>query len=153
MSLVLKSLIADQKQMFGPRIGRYLPPALVCSAMQVLLNQVLQEQLANGALDILQDRWLGIECLQWPYRLRVGLKCKKILVDCEQSPCDAVIKGDYQSFLALLQQKVDPDTLFFKRKLISTGDTELALAIKNFLDTLEWADLPKPLRLVIDHLP
>ena len=39
--------------------------------------------------------------------------------------------------LQLATQQVDPDTLFFRRKLLVTGDTELGLQLKNLLDTIE----------------
>jgi predicted lipid carrier protein YhbT len=38
---------------------------------------------------------------------------------------------------------MDPDTLFFRRRLAISGDTALALRLKNFLDT----------QTVSEHLP
>ena len=32
----------------------------------------------------------------------------------------------------------DPDTLFFSRRLVIEGDTELGLALKNALDAASW---------------
>jgi predicted lipid carrier protein YhbT len=34
-------------------------------------------------------------------------------------------------------RKEDPDTLFFSRRLLMEGDTELGLLVKNTLDALE----------------
>ena len=36
----------------------------------------------------------------------------------------------------------DPDTLFFNRKLVIEGDTELGLVVKNLLDSVDWSSTP-----------
>lgn len=41
---------------------------------------------------------------------------------------------DYASLAA---READPDTLFFNRRLVVEGDTEIALLVKNTLDTIE----------------
>jgi predicted lipid carrier protein YhbT len=47
---------------------------------------------------------------------------------------------------------VDPDTLFFSRRLTIEGDTELGLLLKNRLDALEFAfsasSVPRPLEVL-----
>ena len=48
--------------------------------------------------------------------------------------------------LALALRREDPDTLFFKRRLVMTGDTDLGLVVKNALDAIDWSRLPWPLR-------
>jgi predicted lipid carrier protein YhbT len=48
-------------------------------------------------------------------------------------------------FLALVLRREDPDTLFFKRRLVIEGDTELGLLIKNSLDALDLKlEFPRP---------
>jgi predicted lipid carrier protein YhbT len=37
----------------------------------------------------------------------------------------------------LAARKEDPDTLFFSRRLVMEGDTELGLLIKNTLDAID----------------
>lgn len=43
-------------------------------------------------------------------------------------------------YAALAAREADPDTLFFNRRLVVEGDTELALWVKNTLDTI---DIPR----------
>ncbi len=50
---------------------------------------------------------------------------------------DLVISANAQDFLLLAQRRQDPDTLFFNRRLVMEGDTELGLMVKNALDALE----------------
>lgn len=53
---------------------------------------------------------------------------------------DLTISATAQDFYLLASRKEDPDTLFFSRRLMVEGDTELGLVAKNTLDAIE---LPK----------
>lgn len=52
---------------------------------------------------------------------------------------DLTISASAQDFVFLALRKEDPDTLFFCRRLVMEGDTELGLLLKNTLDGM---DLP-----------
>lgn len=52
---------------------------------------------------------------------------------------DVVISASAWDFLQLARRAEDPDTLFFGRRLLIEGNTELGLRLKNALDAL---DLP-----------
>jgi predicted lipid carrier protein YhbT len=53
---------------------------------------------------------------------------------------DLAISATAYDFLMLGTRQEDPDTLFFSRRLLVEGDTELGLIAKNTLDAVE---LPK----------
>jgi predicted lipid carrier protein YhbT len=99
-------------------------------ALERSLNQVFAEALADGAFDVLDARWMKLEVcdlgLAWCLtcangRLRIA----------EHAPVEVSIRGNWREFLLLASRQEDPDTLFFRRRLIIEGDTELGLAIKN----------------------
>jgi predicted lipid carrier protein YhbT len=50
---------------------------------------------------------------------------------------DLSISASAQDFMLLALRKEDPDTLFFSRRLVMEGDTELGLLVKNTLDSME----------------
>ena len=50
---------------------------------------------------------------------------------------DLTISASAHDFLLLAQRKEDPDTLFFSRRLLMDGDTELGLLVKNTLDAID----------------
>jgi predicted lipid carrier protein YhbT len=50
---------------------------------------------------------------------------------------DLVITASAQDFFLLALRKDDPDTLFFSRRLVMEGDTEMGLLVKNSLDAME----------------
>jgi predicted lipid carrier protein YhbT len=60
----------------------------------------------------------------------------------EQAPVQVTIRGNWREFLLLASRQEDPDTLFFRRRLVIEGDTELGLAIKNLIDSLDPDMLP-----------
>ena len=70
---------------------------------------------------------------------------------------DLTLAAAAEDFLALALRREDPDTLFFSRRLVMEGDTELGLLVKNTLDALEFKpSLPAPrdvLRLLRSCLP
>ena len=49
---------------------------------------------------------------------------------------DVTVRASLGDYLALALRREDPDTLFFTRRLVIEGDTELGLEIKNALDAL-----------------
>jgi predicted lipid carrier protein YhbT len=49
---------------------------------------------------------------------------------------DVTIRASLADYLALALRQEDPDTLFFTRRLVLEGDTELGLTVKNALDSL-----------------
>ena len=58
-------------------------------------------------------------------------------------PGEATIRGSLAALKTLAERRQDPDQLFFQRRLVIEGDTELGLGLKNLLDSLEW-DLKLP---------
>ncbi|HEY0826171.1 MAG TPA: SCP2 sterol-binding domain-containing protein [Ramlibacter sp.] len=61
-----------------------------------------------------------------------------------QAQTDLTISASGPDFVRMARREEDPDTLFFSRRLLMEGDTELGLVVKNTLDALE---LP-----VLEHL-
>jgi predicted lipid carrier protein YhbT len=55
------------------------------------------------------------------------------------------IRASVSGYLALLLRREDPDTLFFTRRLLMTGDTDLGLVVKNVLDAIDWGKLKRGL--------
>ncbi len=46
------------------------------------------------------------------------------------------MRATLRDYAALALRREDPDSLFFTRRLVLEGDTELGLALKNALDAL-----------------
>ncbi|MCC6561844.1 MAG: SCP2 sterol-binding domain-containing protein [Xanthomonadales bacterium] len=128
---------------------KLLPQALQQRVLDAVVGRVLATPVASGSLDFMQDRRLGLEVsdlgLRWVFVLRDGR------VHAEDGAADATVRGTATDLLLLASRLEDADTLFFQRRLVLTGDTELGLTARNLLDRLDWADVPLGLRVVLNH--
>jgi predicted lipid carrier protein YhbT len=59
---------------------------------------------------------------------------------------DVTFTASAQDFARLALRLEDPDTLFFNRRLLIEGDTDLGLTVKNLLDAVE-------LEVLTGHMP
>lgn len=133
-----------------PKIARIsthiVPGSIQNQAITIAINNVLKEQLEDGELDFLEAVFLEIKVTDLNKSWLFTLVDEKIIVTHtvkEEQNSDVVISGDFNSFVLLASQTIDPDTLFFKRKLLIEGDVELGLAVKNLLDRVELNQLPE----------
>jgi predicted lipid carrier protein YhbT len=121
------------------------PLKLNCAVVQKLLNYAFTQQICEGDFDFLQKRILQVEITD--ARLFIGLGFSQNKLIChhfERLPCqsDVTLSIDALNAIQLIQQEVDPDALFFQRKLKVNGDTELAHQVKNTIDTLDPTVIP-----------
>lgn len=133
---------------------RLMPVRIHGQALAVALNRVLGECLAAGELDFLEGRCVAIEIDDIGVCYRVGLVDGRIRgLGAEATP-QASISGGLRELLLLAARREDADTLFFARRLRMSGDTELGLHLKNFLDAYEpprtWQPLFQRLGRLVD---
>lgn len=64
----------------------------------------------------------------------------------DRGEADLTISAQAHDFLLLARRLEDPDSLFFSRRLVMEGDTELGLLVKNTMDAIE-----QPM-LTLEHL-
>jgi len=119
-----------------------IPDRIHASLICPVLNRLFSGEIGEGELDFLTGRNLQIEVMDARIRFTLGFDGKQLSpVASGQSP-HVTIRGKVHDFLLLIARREDSDTLFFRRRLQLEGDTELGLAIKNFLDAIEIESLP-----------
>lgn len=133
------------------RPAQWLPHPLVEALVARATQRLLHDALADHALDLLDGRTMAIRILDPDMRLRFTLAKGKIQSAAAGVP-DVTITAAADDLLLLAAQRADPDTLFFHRRLRITGDTELGLAVKNVLDTIDLGVLPSALRGALGYL-
>ena len=126
---------------------RLVPFPMQRVPLQLALEPLFRARAAEGDLEFLEGRCLAIEIEDLEWRWPVGLQQGRLRVLVRAHPADVTIRGRSPAFLAMAAKLEDPDTLFFQRRLVIEGDTELGLGVKNFLDGLDEEQLPLPARL------
>ena len=129
---------------FVARLGQRLPQWPHTLALIAALNAALKMKLLPASeLALLEDKLFRVRVNdtggEATYTYRNGLFRPVFRPDREP---DLAFAANLSAYLQLLARQEDPDTLFFKRELSITGDTELGLIVKNMLDAVEWPRLP-----------
>lgn len=106
------------------------------------MNAMFAAPLGAGELGFLAQRVINVIVTDAELRFSVRLDQEKLRTGNEVADADLTIEGTVYTFLLLATRKEDADTLFFRRQLKTSGDTELGLYVKNFLDGLEPESLP-----------
>lgn len=145
----LAALLAPQK--LGSCIS-FVPQVINRKLIEAVLNRVLQEQIGDGDFDYLTGKWLLVEIRDAQLFTTIGFRnhqfvCRQVAQ--ESSDADARLSVFAADAIDLVQQNIDPDTLFFQRKLTIGGDTELVHHVKNTLDTLEPDTIPKLIKTIL----
>ncbi len=144
----LKSIYPDIPKFLSFPIAK-LPFPLQKKLLTLGLKQVLKEAITEGECDFLKGKWLAVEIedlnIKWYFSYAEN---NEILLSPIGSE-DVSISGNLNAFILLAARIEDPDTLFFQRKLLIEGDTELGLEIKNLLDSLDIDALKPELRFFL----
>jgi len=127
------------------------PFSLKRQVLEQLLRWQFQQALADGELAFLEGRWLSIEVRDIGLRWFTSVENEQLIVR-ESAAADVSFSADASDLLMIAARKQDPDTLFFQRRLVIEGDTELGLYVKNLMDAIELEQMPKPLRVMLLQL-
>lgn len=138
------------------KIVKHAPKTLAERALSAMLNHVLGAELKQQQLQFLQQQWVRIEvpdlALCFSVTVSPSLYNAKLVASLQPQTAAVTMRGNSASLLLMMSGQVDPDTLFFRRKLLIKGDTELGLEVKNLLDTVELEGrLPQPIYRLTQH--
>jgi predicted lipid carrier protein YhbT len=120
------------------------------------VKRLSQPFMDDGEIDFLDNKIVEVElndvATNW-YFTKIGQQL--VMLDKEEALSispepDVIFSASVDALVLMASQKVDPDTLFFNRKLKITGDTELGLEIKNLFDQFDLELLDKPFRKILD---
>jgi len=127
------------------------PPSL---AFSLLANRVLWPVLKELDCQSLIGRRYAVRVKDLGLTFRFIVTARGFAPD--SGAPELSISASASDFLLLMSRREDPDTLFFSRRLVSEGDTELGLIVKNLLDALDpdavLRRLPAPLAFTARRL-
>ncbi|MDK9723771.1 MAG: SCP2 sterol-binding domain-containing protein [Sterolibacteriaceae bacterium MAG5] len=128
------------------RIGSKLPQLPPTLALVSGLNLALGRMIPREPLEPLIGKRFAIRILDAGLTLRFAYSSRGFRPIFDGAKPDLTISAKSRDFISLMTREEDPDTLFFSRRLLMEGDTDLGLLVKNTLDGI---DLPRfdPARL------
>ena len=119
---------------------KLLPDYLTNAPLTKIINQMFKVPIEEGDFDFLENHCLKIHIADLEIEFFIHFDGERLKA-CSPRHFDVAFKGNATAFLLLATRREDPDTLFFQRKLMIEGDTELGLGTKNLLDSLELEQL------------
>ncbi|HOY23792.1 MAG TPA: SCP2 sterol-binding domain-containing protein [Cellvibrio sp.] len=139
------------------KLSKYTPKFMLKPVLQSLLNQLFKQQIKAGDLDFIKNKWVRILVTDMDFSFEISMTQHtarpQLIVGFKPKKADVIFSSHSDYLLLLALNKIDPDTLFFQRKLRIQGDTELGLYIKNLLASLDLTQqLPLQLSKWINRL-
>ncbi|HTH60470.1 MAG TPA: SCP2 sterol-binding domain-containing protein [Paraburkholderia sp.] len=110
------------------------PPAMACCAM---LNQIVLPTLDADTRARMTGRRYVIDVADIGLVLGLTLRDARFEAHAPQSEPDLRITAKSVDFVRLAARDIDADTLFFNRRLVIQGDTELGLIVRNAIDSVD----------------
>ncbi len=114
-----------------------------------VLERAFQEPLEDGDFEFLQGHWMKVEITDLGLSWYFSHSEQEGLIVSADEVADAAIRGNLKEFMLLATRAEDPDTLFFQRRLMIEGDTEIGLEVKNLMDAVDHDSLPPLVKLVL----
>ncbi len=114
------------------------PPSFVFTRV---LNLLLRDSVQKGSLAELEGKRIVIRVTDTGLHLHFMVRPDGFAPTGTDGTPDLSISASLHDFTLLALRREDPDTLFFNRRLLVEGDTELGLIAKNTLDGLELPNL------------
>ncbi|UCE31034.1 MAG: SCP2 sterol-binding domain-containing protein [Burkholderiales bacterium] len=119
--------------------GERLPQWPHSIALATALNAAIRLKLIDGdELSALEGRVVRIRVTDAGASASVERRDGRFRAASGQAKADVVFSARATAYLQIATRQQDPDTLFFHRRLMIEGDTELGLIVKNLLDAIEW---------------
>lgn len=132
--------------------GRVIPYTAQKQVLNLALNRAFREPLQQGELEFLDNACIRIRVTDLGVDWLIEARGNRFTAVERARQHNVCISGASLDFILLAARRVDPDTLFFQRRIRIEGDTELGLGVKNTMDSMDWEDLPPPLRRLLQFV-
>jgi len=120
-----------------------LPQFPPSAATAFMLNVVLRDVLNGPELDPARNKLVRVDIPDVGLSLSYRVHNTGVAASGNDIP-DVTITADTDALWSLVTGREDADMLFFSRRLVMTGDTELGLFIRNTLDAIDRTKVLRP---------
>jgi len=118
-------------------LGRRLPRLPASVAFATALNLTLRRKFPADVLERLEGHTFVIAVEDASVELVFRVRGRRFVPAAKAEEPVLRFRACAWDYATLAAREADPDTLFFNRRLVVEGDTEIALLVKNTLDTVE----------------
>lgn len=119
------------------RLIEHLPTWPTSFTFSCILDMALRQVIKRRDLQALYGKRVAIHVTDVGLHLYFTVKSNGFSAASGNVTPDLAISATAHDFYLLAMRKEDSDTLFFNRRLVVEGDTELGLVAKNTLDAIE----------------
>ncbi len=111
------------------------PPSIACCA---LMNQLVLPVLDEDTRALMQGRSYVMEVTDIGLVVGFTLGSTRFEARSPEARPDLRIASSGIDFARMAAREIDADTLFFSRRLVMQGDTELGLIVRNAIDAVDF---------------
>jgi len=122
---------------------------IASAALATTLNVFLRDKLPPELFVRLDGHEVAIEVLEPAFRASFRVRGRHFVPMRPSGAPYLRFRASARDFARIAAREEDPDTLFFNRRLVVEGDTEVALLVKNSLDCIEAPRVRGVLRRVL----
>jgi len=137
---------------------KFLPSRVELFVIDHLINTLSKEFIEHNELEFMKNKYVCVFIpdlgLSWMFTKTKDAHHKNerlVIVNEASIKPDVTFSGSLNAMILMASQKVDPDTLFFNRELMITGDTNLGLEIKNLIDQFDISLLGQPIKKSLEY--
>lgn len=127
------------------RVIRKLPALPASTGLVALLNLSAWKALKDLDWTPMRGKRFGVHVRDTGLRAYFSVTRTGFVAEINEQ-ADVTFTATAEDFARLALRLEDPDSLFFNRRLLIEGNTDLGLMVKNMLDAVE-------LETVLQHLP
>jgi predicted lipid carrier protein YhbT len=150
----VKSIIFKNAPVVLKPLMAVIPFSVQKKGLEHTLGQLFKEALDDGDFEFLSDRWLKLSVTDLNLVWMISFDGEKLIIEPLGHPArdfDVAFSATGDDLLLIAARKEDPDSLFFQRRLIIEGDTELGLEVKNLIDSVELDALPRYVNSAVNY--
>jgi|SRR5690606_17315840 len=122
--------------------GLNIIPAKIYSLhLSIIINILLEKSIDRGLFSEIVDKRINVNIRDINKTICFIARNRFIETSTDTQNSDACISLTLDGAKSIIFQESDPDTLFFKRELLVSGNTEVGLALKNILDSIDMEEV------------
>ncbi len=118
------------------RVIRALPALPASMSFVAMLNLAAWKALKDLDWTSMRGKRFGVHVRDTGLRAYFSVTRAGFVAEINEQ-ADVTFTATAEDFMRLALRQEDPDTLFFNRRLLIEGNTDLGLTVKNMLDSVE----------------